>query len=78
MSHKPETSGNVRIIDNDEEFSVVKMKRFAVKPMDVQEAVMQMNLINHDFFVFRNTETEEVSVVYRRKDGQYGLIEPGV
>ena len=60
----------------DEDFSIVKTKRFAVKPMAVDEAVMQMNLINHDFFVFTNAETEEVNVVYRRKDGQYGLIEP--
>jgi len=62
--------------DNDSEFAVVKTKRFAVKPMSADEAIMQMNLINHDFFVFTNADTEEVNVVYRRKDGQYGLIEP--
>ena len=45
--------------------------------MDVQEAIMQMNLLNHNFFVFRDAETEEVNVVYRRTDGNYGLIEPG-
>ncbi|HWR08781.1 ribosome hibernation-promoting factor, HPF/YfiA family [Sporomusa sp.] len=61
---------------SEDEFSIVKTKRFAVKPMDADEAVMQMNLINHDFFVFMNSDTEEVNVVYRRKDGQYGLIEP--
>lgn len=61
---------------HDDEFSVVKTKRFAVKPMAVDEAVMQMNLINHDFYVFANADTEEVNVVYRRKDGRYGLIEP--
>ena len=43
--------------------------------MDVQEAIMQMNLLNHDFFVFRDADTETVSVVYRRSDGKYGLIE---
>jgi len=59
-----------------EDFPLVKTKRFAVKPMDVQEAIMQMNLINHDFYVFTNADTEEVNVVYRRKDGNYGLIEP--
>lgn len=58
-----------------EEF-VVKTKRFAVKPLNVEEAIMQMNLINHDFYVFTNADTEEVNVVYRRKDGAYGLIEP--
>lgn len=61
---------------NDDEFNIVKTKRFAVKPMAVDEAVMQMNLINHDFYVFANADTEEVNVVYRRKDGRYGLIEP--
>ena len=59
-----------------EEQHVVKTKRFAVKPMDVEEAMLQMNLINHDFFVFSNAETDEVNVLYRRKDGNYGLIEP--
>lgn len=59
-----------------EELGVVKTKRFAVKPMDVEEAIMQMNLINHDFYVFSNSDTEEVNVIYRRKDGRYGLIEP--
>lgn len=63
-------------LDSEDEFSIVKTKRFAVKPMSADEAVMQMNLINHDFFVFMNADTEEVNVVYRRKDGQYGLIEP--
>ena len=61
-----------------EDFQVVKTKRFAVKPMDIQEAIMQMNLINHDFFVFRDAKTEAVNVVYRRKDGKYGLIDPEV
>ncbi|MGE5550165.1 MAG: ribosome hibernation-promoting factor, HPF/YfiA family [Bacteroidota bacterium] len=55
---------------------VVKTKRFAVKPMSVDEAIMQMDLLGHDFYVFSNAETEEVNVVYRRKDGNYGLIEP--
>ena len=59
-----------------EELQVVKTKRFAVKPMDIEEAILQMNLVNHDFYVFSNSETEEVNVVYRRKDGRYGLIEP--
>ncbi|WP_295160618.1 ribosome-associated translation inhibitor RaiA [Selenomonas sp. AE3005] len=62
---------------DDEEYQVVKTKRFVVKPMDVQEAIMQMNLLNHNFFVFRNSETEDVQVVYKRTDGNYGLIESG-
>jgi len=59
-----------------EPFTVVKTKRFPVKPMAVDEAIMQMNLVGHDFFVFANAETEKVNVVYRRRDGNYGLIEP--
>lgn len=55
---------------------IVRTKRFAIKPMPVEEAVMQMELLGHDFFVFSNSETEDVNVVYKRKDGNYGLIEP--
>ncbi|MEW5953765.1 MAG: ribosome-associated translation inhibitor RaiA [Bacillota bacterium] len=55
---------------------IVKTKRFAIKPMAVDEAVLQMNLLGHSFFVFSNAETEQVNVVYKRKDGNYGLIEP--
>ncbi|HHV78777.1 MAG TPA: ribosome-associated translation inhibitor RaiA [Firmicutes bacterium] len=55
---------------------VVKVKKFAFKPMDIDEAILQMNLLGHDFFVFQNAETESTCVLYRRKDGNYGLIEP--
>lgn len=55
---------------------IVKTKQFAVKPMPPEEAIMQMDLLGHDFFVFMNSETEEINVVYRRKDNDYGLIEP--
>ena len=58
--------------------TVVRVKRFAVKPMSTDEAVMQMDLLGHDFFVYRDMGTEAVSVVYRRRDGRYGLIEPEV
>ena len=61
--------------DEGEEYTVVKTKKFVVKPMDTQEAIMQMNLLNHNFFMFRDSETESVNVVYRRADGDYGLIE---
>ncbi|MDD3114993.1 MAG: ribosome-associated translation inhibitor RaiA [Anaerovibrio sp.] len=61
--------------DDEDEFPVVKKKKFAVRPMDIQEAIMQMNLLNHDFFVYRDADTETVCVVYRRSDGRYGLIE---
>jgi putative sigma-54 modulation protein len=55
---------------------IVKVKKFQVKPMSVDEAVMQMNLIGHSFFVFMNHETEQMNVVYKRKHGGYGLLEP--
>lgn len=55
---------------------IVKSKRFPVKPMSPEEAVLQLELVGHDFFVFQNAETMEVNVVYRRRDGSYGLIEP--
>jgi putative sigma-54 modulation protein len=55
---------------------VVRTKRFAIKPMAIDEAVLQMNLLGHSFFVFSNAETDQVNVVYKRKDGNYGLIEP--
>lgn len=55
---------------------VVKTKRFAVKPAEVEEAILQMDLLGHNFYVFRNARTDEVNVVYRRRDGHYGLIEP--
>jgi putative sigma-54 modulation protein len=55
---------------------IVKTKQFTVKPMSADEAVLQLELIGHDFFVFRNADSDEVNVVYRRRDGNYGLIEP--
>ncbi len=60
----------------NEEPQVVRTKRFVIKPMSVEEAILQMNLLGHDFFVFNNAETEDINVLYRRKDGNYGLIEP--
>ena len=55
---------------------IVKSKQFTVKPMSAEEAALQLELVGHDFFVFRNAESDEVNVVYRRRDGDYGLIEP--
>jgi putative sigma-54 modulation protein len=56
--------------------TIVKTKQFAIKPMAPDEAVLQLELVGHDFFVFRNAESDEINVVYRRRDGNYGLIEP--
>lgn len=62
--------------EDDEEFSIVRTKKIAPKPMSVEEAVLQMNLLGHNFFVYLDAEDEKVNVVYKRKDGNYGLIEP--
>jgi putative sigma-54 modulation protein len=62
--------------DLETEPMIVKTKQFAIKPMTTEEAVLQMDLIGHDFFVFKNADTDEINVVYRRRDGNYGLIEP--
>ena len=61
--------------ENDDEFKIVKRKRFQLKPMSAEEAVLQMNLLGHSFFVFRNKDTDEMNVVYKRNDGNYALIE---
>ena len=60
----------------EEEVKIVRTKRFGMKPMYPEDACVQMELSGHDFFVFRNAETDEVNVVYRRKGNTYGLIEP--
>lgn len=57
------------------ENKIVKRKVIDTKPMDEEEAILQMNLLGHDFFVFKNIETEDISVIYRRKDSNYGIID---
>lgn len=61
---------------DNEEIRIVRTKRFGIKPMFPEDACMQMDLLGHNFYVFSNAETEEVNVVYKRKDGSFGLIEP--
>jgi len=70
---------NFDVIDNyedeeDEEEIIVKRKKIDLKPMDEEEAILQMELLNHDFFMFKNSEEECISVIYRRKDGKFGII----
>lgn len=60
----------------DNEIRIVRTKRFGIKPMFPEDACIQMELLGHSFFVFSNAETDEVNVVYKRKDGSFGLIEP--
>lgn len=62
--------------DEDQAMPIVRRKRFKVLPMDEEEAVEQMELLGHDFFVFFNADDEALNVLYRRRDGQYGLIQP--
>ncbi|HBI72755.1 MAG TPA: ribosome-associated translation inhibitor RaiA [Lachnospiraceae bacterium] len=62
--------------EEDDTIKIVKTKKFAIKPMDPEEACVQMELLGHSFFVFRNSQTDEVNVVYKRKGNTYGLIEP--
>ncbi len=61
---------------DEDEAKIIRTKRFGMKPMFPEDACVQMELLGHNFFVFRNAETDEVNVVYKRKDGMYGLIEP--
>ncbi len=70
ISGAPYTEG-----EETKEFEIVKTKRFVVKPMNAEEAILQMNLLGHTFFVFKNQDTDEMNVVYKRKDGKYAIIE---
>lgn len=62
--------------DEDDSIKIIRTKRFGIKPMDPEEACVQMELLGHNFYVFSNSETDEVNVVYKRKGNTYGLIEP--
>ena len=66
---------SIEPLEDEEEDVLVKTKTITPKPMDMEEAIMQMELIGHSFFVYRDTETDAISIVYRRYDGDYGLIE---
>jgi putative sigma-54 modulation protein len=68
----------IPVVPSEETAVIVKTKQFAIKPMTPEEAVLQLELIGHDFFVFQNADANDVNVVYRRRDGNYGLIEPRV
>lgn len=68
---------DLEVEDGEEDPKIVKIKRFHMKPMSDEEAILQMELLGHDFFVYTSAVTEGVNVVYKRKDGNYGLIEQG-
>jgi ribosomal subunit interface protein len=59
----------------EKKFDVVRTKRFSLKPMDSEEAILQMDMLGHDFFIYQDAETNGINIVYRRRDGRYGLIE---
>ncbi|WP_062109114.1 ribosome hibernation-promoting factor, HPF/YfiA family [Bacillus niameyensis] len=61
--------------EEDDELTIVRTKRFDLKPMDSEEAVLQMNMLGHSFYVFTDADSNQTNIVYRRKDGKYGLIE---
>ena len=63
------------IEEEQEEVAIVRSKKFQLEPMNAEEAIMQMEMLNHDFFVYLNMETDSVNVVYKRKDGNYGVLE---
>lgn len=62
-------------VDEETEFKIIKKKSFTTKPMSDEEAILQMDLLGHTFFVYKNSETEHNNIVYKRKDGNYGIIE---
>ncbi len=66
---------DIEPIDEEKEFNIVKNKHISIKPMSPEEAILQMNLLGHNFFVFKNDKTEAMEVVYKRNDKNYGLIE---
>ena len=70
----PARPGGRLEVAEEKEFPIVRTKRFSVKPMSPEEAILQMNLLDHSFFVFRSSEDDGLSIVYRRKNGGYGLI----
>lgn len=72
-----EEGSAVGVLEEEDDLELVRTKRHTLKPMDVEEAILQMNMVGHNFFVFANADSKEVNVVYRRGDGKYGLIEQG-
>ena len=75
-------NGSLRFAENnidvksEEEGKLVRVKKFGVKPMDSEEAILQMDLLGHNFFVYQDADSNKVNVIYKRKDGDYGLLEP--
>lgn len=66
---------NEPVEESEQSFDIVRTKRVSIKPMDSEEAILQMDMLGHNFFIFQDSETDGINIVYRRKDGRYGLIE---
>ena len=62
-------------VDDEESYDIVRTKRFPIQPMSVEEAILQMELLGHEFFVYKDMDTENICILYKRKDGNYGVIE---
>lgn len=75
-SNKHETPSTPPKAPTDQHYRILRKKKFDMKPMNPEEAAMQMDLLDKDFFVFTNDKTSDINVIYRRKDGDFGLIEP--
>ena len=77
-SEEPAVDPRPFVVEEEEEVGarIVRTKQFQMKPMSAEEAVLQMELLDHDFYVFTSADTGDINVVYRRRDGDYGLIEP--
>lgn len=73
---KPDAAEAVEPVYEEANYDVVRVKRFSVKPMDVEDAITQMELLGHNFFLFMNSENDTMCVLYRRNDGSYGLLLP--
>lgn len=76
------TAENIEAGEEKEElveaYDIARFKRFVLRPMSVEEAILQMNLVGHTFFVFQDAETSQINVVYRRNNGSYGVLEPSI
>jgi len=75
-SHVAPPPAEAVALPDEEDLVIVKSKQFNMKPMPPEEAMLQLELIGHDFFVFVNADSDDVNVIYKRRDGNYGLIEP--
>lgn len=71
------SSGNEHdFVGSEDSYKIVKTKKFSVKPMDIEEAILQMNLVGHSFYMFKNSDSGDICLVYKRNDDDYGLLEP--